>query len=922
MRAPYAQADFRVGVKRDDILFPERHSPLREDIHSLGEVLGAVLRDQGGAQLFDMVEQDRQLSIKRRSLGAAADEQLAMRVRGRPPAQASDLVRAFASWFQLVNLAEKVHRVRRRREYFQKEDAGPQPGGVADALGELKAQGLSLPEVLKLLAQLSIEPVLMAHPMESTRRTLLRRQQRMADLLMERSNAQLAPVERRSLLQRVRSEITADWQTAEHPRERLTVADEREHALYFLAEVIYGIVPAFYHELTISLAQLYGVTAATLELPVIVRFGSWVGGDMDGLPDVHAKSIRDTLARQQRVIINNYFEECQGLSEILSQSAGRAGVSSAVMRRIEEYRVMMPGSQGQTLARHDLMPYRVLLGQVTERLRRTYDGKAKAYERPEQFRGDINLIASSLSEHSGLHAGYVPVRRLLWRIDTFGFHLASLDVRQRTNVHHAVLAQGLDDPTWTTRSARDRYRRMLDILERDAGPSGVFDALGKRTLAVFDAMIQGRHRYGEDAVGLYIVSGAASADDVLAPLVLARWAEAYDRKSGEVALDIAPQFDSVGTLENCGDTMRQLLGEHVYRRHLESRGRLQTVLVGYSESNLESGIVASRLAAYRAQRTLTRALRGAREGHVLFYSRGGSIARGGGAVDGMLRASPAESVSGVLRFTEQGESINQSFGLRPNAMRTLERAFGTLAQATLAVRRGVALQEGTALAECAAIVASASRRSWQDLVYADPKFYDYFYAVTPIDVIERMQIGNAEVRRRDRKGVAAIQPVAWVYAWSQSRHMLPGWYGAGTGLSTAKTQVGIAVLRRCYQGWPFFRLLINDIETMLGRADLPIAAYYDRLADPAVRGFATQIQVEYELTRALLLEVKECAELLDTDHTLQRAIALRNPYVDPMNLMQVDLLQRWRATGREDRALFEALLATVGGIGRGLQTTG
>ncbi len=705
-------------MKRDDIHFPERHAPLREDIHALGDVLGEVLRDQGGAELYDMAEQDRQLAIRRRALGNAADEQLAVRVCGRPPEQARDLVRAFAEWFQLVNLAEKVHRVRRRREYFQKEDAGPQPGGVADALAELKEQGMSLAEVQKLLGQLSIEPVLIAHPMESTRRTLLRRQQRMADLLLEHSNAQLAPVERRNLLERVRFEITADWQTAEHPRERLTVADEREHALFFLAEVLYRIIPAFYSELSLALSRLFGVDAAQLELPVIVRCGTWVGGDMDGLPEVHAKSIRDTLDRQQRVIINNYFAECQGLSEILSQSARRAGVSSAVMRRIEEYRVMLPGSHGQTLARHDLMPYRVLLGQVAERLRRTYDGRAKGYERAAQFRSDITLIAGSLRENAGLHAGLVPVQRLLMRIDTFGFHLATLDVRQRTDVHHAVLAQGLDDPAWTTRSARDRYRRMLDVLERDAGPSGVFDALGKRTLAVFDAMIQGRHRYGDDAVGLYVISGAAGPDDVLAPLVLARWAEAYDRKSGEVALDVAPQFDSVATLENCGDTMRQLLGEHVYRRHLESRGRLQTVLVGYSESNLESGIVASRLAAYRAQRVLTRALRGAREAHVLFYSRGGSIARGGGSVDAMVRASPAESVSGVLRYTEQGESINQSFGLLPNAMRTLERAFGTLAQATLAVKRGVILQESSALAECAALVAGESRKAWQQLVYA------------------------------------------------------------------------------------------------------------------------------------------------------------------------------------------------------------
>jgi phosphoenolpyruvate carboxylase len=439
---------------------------------------------------------------------------------------------------------------------------------------------------------------------------------------------------------------------------------------------------------------------------------------------------------------------------------------------------------------------------------------------------------------------------------------------------------------------------------------------------VFDAVVQGRHRYGDDAVGLYVVSGAAGADDVLAPMVLARWAEAYDRKSGEVALDVAPQFDSVATLDNCGDTMRQLLGEYTYRRHLESRGRLQTVLVGYSESNQESGIVASRLAAYKAQRALSRALRGAREGHVLFYSRGGSIARGGGPVDAMLRASPADSVSGVLRYTEQGESINQSFGLKPNAMRTLERAFGTLAMATLAVRRGVAVQEASSMAECAAVVATASRKAWQQLVYSDSEFYAYFCAATPIDVIERMQIGGAKVRRANRSGVDAVQPVAWVYAWSQSRHMLPGWYGAGTGLAAAREGQGVDMLRRCYRGWPFFKRLIDDVETMLSRADLPIAAYYDQLAGPQARPFAMQIQLEFELTRALVLEIKGCAELLDSDGTLQRSIALRNPYVDPMNLMQVDLLSRWRASGREDRALFEALLTTVSGIARGLQTTG
>src|SRR5579863_1086560 len=909
-------------MNREDITFPARHTPLREDIHALGQLLGEVLREQGGDELLALVDQDRLTAIRWRDGLAGAADALAVRVRGRPPRLARELVRAFSAYFQLVNVAEKVHRIRRRREYFQQDGDRPQPGGVEDAIAELKSAGLTLEQVLALLAQLSIEPVLLAHPMESTRRTTLRRQQRMAGLLLERSNVTLAPHERRTLLDRFRTEVSIDWQTEEHPRERLTVADEREHAIFYLAEILYRIMPAFYQEIAAALGKLYGASPENLELPVLVRVGSWVGGDMESSSDVHSKSIRETLARAQQTILNNYYADCQQLAQLLSQSERRVGVSTAVVHRIEEYRTLVPGAPGIAPARHDRMPYRVLLGQIAERLRATHEGRSSGYEQPAQFRADIDLIAQSLLANRGVHAGYFAVRRLLSRIDTFGFHLATLDLRASAAVHHTVLAQGLDDPQWCQRSALERHKRLVEILERDIGPAGTFDALGKRTLAVFDAIVQSRHRYGPDAVGLYIVGGAATADDVLAPLVLARWAEAYTKSSGEVALDVAPEFDSVDALERCGAVMRELLEDGVYKRHLEARGRLQTVLIGFSDSNQESGMIASRLAAYRAQRHLTDALREANKQHVLFYSRGGSIPRGGGRIDALLRAAPSESINGVLHFTEQGESISQNYGLRPNAMRTLERAFSTLARATLAVRRGVAVRESAALAECVGLVAGHSAQAWRSLVYETPQFVDFFRAVTPIDVIERMQIGSNQTQRTDQRGIEAVRPAAWVFAWSQSRHMIPGWYGAGTGLEFAKSERGLDLLRRCYQGWPFFRTLIDDIEAMLARADPAIAAHYERLVGSELRQFGAQIRQEYDRTVALILDIKQSAALLDTDPTLQRAIALRTPYVDPMNFMQVDLLERWRASGRQNRELLEALQASVSGIARGLQTTG
>jgi phosphoenolpyruvate carboxylase len=907
-------------LNRDEIHFPPHHVPLREDIHALGEVVGAVLREQGGDALYGLAEGDRRLAIRCRGEGAVTG--LDARVQGREPALARDLVRAFHAFFLLANVAEKVHRVRRRREYYRVDSARAQPQGVLDAVLQLQAQGLGLDDVLRLLKALSIEPVLLAHPTESARRTGLRRQQRIADLLLERSNPLLAPHEQARLLARIRAEVTIDWQTAEHPRERLTVADEREHAIFYLGEVLYRVVPAFYEELSRALAQAYGADAERIELPVLLRFRTGVGGDMEGAADIHAKSIRETLARQQRAIIGNYLDECRELAQRLSQSAGRVGVAPALLRRIGDYRTLLPGSQSATPARHDPMPYREFLGQVGERLRNTFEGRPNGYERPAQFRADVAMVAESLRDNNGLHAGYFAVRRLLLRIDTFGFHLATLDLRQRAAVHDAVLAQGLAEPDWARQPPAVRLARLADVLQRDAAPLRAFDALGRRTLAVFEGVMQARHRYGEDAVGLYTVTGASCGADVVAPVVLAHWAGARDRQGGAAAIDVAPLFDSVDSLGACGAIMRELLDTEAYRRHLAARARVQTVQIGYSESSRDSGMLASRVAAYRAQRALTEELDRARDDHVLAYARGGSIPRGGGRIDALLRAAPAETVSGTLQYTEQGEGIAQDFGLRPNAIRTLERAFSTLALATLAVRRGVAPRESQAFADCAAELAARARSAWLELTQADG-FLAYFRAATPIDVIERMRIGaRLHQAHAPAATVAEVPAAAWVHAWSQSRHMLPGWYGAGLAFEAAGAARGLELLKRAYRGWPFFRALVDDIEAMLARTDLRIAACYDELAGAAAGGFPAQLRAEHGRAMHWVCAIKQVAGLLDGEGTLQRSIELRNPYVDPMNLMQVDLLRRWRAGGRDDPALFEALLASVGGIGAGLQTAG
>jgi phosphoenolpyruvate carboxylase len=888
-------------------------------VHALGELIGNMLREQGGAALLATVEEDRVTAINRRE-GNAAGGELAARVRGRPPAQARDLVRAFSAWFQAVNLAEKVHRIRRRREYFLKDSARPQPGGIEDALGTLKAAGSTLDDVLAILPQLQIQPVFTAHPTESTRRTMLRKQQRVAQLLLDRLDPTLTPGESRAVWNRVRAEITTAWQTEDHPRERLTVADEREHVLFYLGEVLYRVVPDFYEEVGEALEKLYGVNAEALELPRIISFGTWVGGDMDGNPDVNGKTIRETLERQHRVILTAYFEECQTLAQELSQSASRINVSSALAKRIDHYNTVVPGSRSITPARHDRMPYRVFLAQLGTRLRNAVEGRPNGYEQAREFEADVRLIADSLRANKGWNAGHHSVQRLLRRVQTFGFHLATLDIRQHTSVHHQVIAQGTGDPQWLERPALERQQLLSDALARDMGPRMELDPQGRRSRGGFEALVQGRHRYGPDAIGYYVVSGVLGIDDVLAVLLLARWAEAWDKRSGEAAVDVAPMFECLDTLERSADLMRLLLADPTYQRHLAARGGRQGVVLGHADISKEGGICNARYAIHRAQAALTEALRGVVAHPVIVHARGGSIALGGGRIDGLVRSAPAAASNPVLRITEQGEVVNQSYGLRPIAMRTLERAFSALAIAV--GRRGAPVEVPQAYQACAATVAQASLAAYRHLVFGEADFQDYFRQVTPIDVIERMQIGSRAAYRVTATTIESLRSVPWVFAWIQSRHLLPGWYGAGAGFAAAIEAHGLPAVQAACTQWPFLRNLVDDIEAMLARADLEISYAYQELVEEPLRRHFDSIRAEYEAARQHILAVKGYDSLLDGEAQLQRSIQLRNPYVDPMNLMQVDLLRRWRATGREDRDLFEALLASISGIAQGLQSTG
>ena len=880
--------------------------------------MGAVIREQGGDELFEKVEGARVAAIHRREGDSAADAELQALVGALSPRDAGEVVRGFATYFAVVNLAERINRIRRGRDHLRAGRA-PQEGTLDDTVRRLAAGGLGPPEVRALLENLSFEPVFTAHPTEATRRTLLEKEQAISRLLVARFDPSRTPAEERSALASIREHITVGWQTEATPAQRPTVLDELEHVLFFLTDVVYRVVPPFYEALEDALAAVFGAAGAAIPVPPVLRFASWVGGDMDGNPNVSAETVRAALARHRALVLERYYRETLELSRRLSQSASRVAVDEAVLRRIEEYGSRFPAARDAVPPRHRDMPYRVLLRLMAARLQATSRDEPSGYTSPSVFSGDLQGIVTSLANHGGANAGLFSVRRLLRRLETFGFHLATLDVRQDALVHRAVVGRLLGDSAWTERSATERATRLRQAIAGGEPPARTPDADAERTLAVFRAIGECRARYGAHAIGPYIISMARGVDDVLTVLLLAQWGGLHGA-DGAVPLDVAPLFETLDDLRDAPDVLRALLEDDIYRAHLDSRGKRQVVMLGYSDSNKDGGIVASRWAVQRAQAALVATLEPAGIDLTIFHGRGGTVSRGGGKLARVVLSAPPGSVRGRLRVTEQGEVISANYGLRAIAIRTLEQAVGAVAVATALPNKpdAQAAQWESLMSE----IAAASHAAYRGLVYDDPRFVEYFRLSTPIDVIERMPMGSRPPSRRSGSGIEQLRAIPWVFAWTQNRSVLPGWFGLGTALERAVARHGEGTVAEMIAHWPFVKALVDDVEMVLAKADIGIAGRYARLAGPVAPVFFPVIEAEFDRTVALVLRLKGTTTLLDEDPVVQRAIRLRNPYVDPMSLLQVDLLARWRAGGRADDELFGALLATVRGIAQGLQNTG
>jgi len=886
---------------------------LREDVKQLGALVGEILAEQESPEFLSQVEAIRVAAIQRRE-NIQGIESLANELSGLALEQSERLVRAFALWFQAVNLAERVHRIRRRRDY-QKAGAAPQPGGLEATIQQLKSDGVSFDELITLLQRLHIEPVFTAHPTEAVRRALLDKERDVVRRLIEDIDRALTPEERRKSRERIRVSLTSAWQTSEMAAVKPSVKDEMEHVGFYLSEVLYRVLPTFQEALEEAVTATYG---ARPPLPNVLRFSTWVGGDMDGNPNVGAATIIDTLNSQRDMVLNAYRRDIFELRTILTQSMPRIGVDDAVLQRIEFYQQTFPHIAVRLSERRADMPYGELLRLIEARVSETSRNAEAAYANVDELIEDLRLIDTSLQHHRGEHAGRFGLGRVIRRAQCFGFHLAALDLRQDSAIHDAALSEFLSQNEFARLSPEQRAP-ILHALIRDGASAKEESALTKPVLDVFRALRDGRQRFGAQAFGPYIVSMSRSAADALAVLALARIAGFADEKN-HIALDVAPLFETVADLEASEASLRSLFADPVYREHLQQRGMRQMVMLGYSDSAKDGGILASRWALQRTQVALTALAQESGIRIVFFHGRGGSASRGGGKTERAVMASPRGSVDGYLRLTEQGEVIHRKYGVRALAERNLEQMTAAVLRATLRPR--VLEPREAHWRDMVTQMAETARKNYRSLVHEDPDFAAYFRAATPIDVIERLRIGSRPSRRGNKGGVESLRAIPWVFSWSQNRSGLTGWYGIGTALLAAIEQHGETAVAEMAKDWSFFATFLDDVEMVLAKSDMAIFERYSLLAGDAHAHYFRLIRDEFLRCQQAILSIKNETGLLQRDQRLAQSIRLRNPYVDPISLLQVDLLHRWRAADRPEDALFQALVATVNGIAAGVQNTG
>jgi phosphoenolpyruvate carboxylase len=873
-------------------------APVARETELLAGVLGRVLAEQRGAAFAERVTWLHRAAADLRAGEEGAGEALIAQLRALGDEEVEPYIRACSLHLQLANIAEERERIRRRRQYDASGDR--QRESLAETAALLADRGVDAGEALRAL---HVELVLTAHPTEATRRSVLDHQADLTELLDRLDDPRCGHARRRELLDEVREILTIWWQTDEIRRARPRVDDEVRRNLFVFESTLFDAVPEV-------LAEMERSFGTRVEWPA-VAFGSWTGSDMDGHPEVGAETLARTLRLHRDTAVRLLRDRVRALARRYSHADRRVVVTPALEASLERDARELPSAPVLRRTHRRWEPLRTKLGFVEHRLENTLrpQGREPGYASPDELRRDLALVRDSLGSE---HVAGGALRRLLWQVDVFGFHLASLDVRQSAEVVReaaAALLPGLAGASGEPErlalleEALAAGRRGLE--RRPEGPAG-------ELVRVFDTVALAGDAYGREAVPTMVISMVERPSDVLAALWLARRA-GIEAGQGASRLRFVPLFETLADLERAPETMQTLYECRPYRDALRWHGDRQCVMLGYSDSGKDSGFLASQWALHRAQERLAWQAGEAGLALELFHGRGGSTSRGGGRSYQAIRAQPYGSVHGRMRITEQGETVSARYGHRELAVRSLEQTTSAVLLASHGEGPEVPDRRRAALDA----IAARSREVYRALVYDDPDFLRFFEQVTPIAELSRLNIGSRPPSRTGAlDGVESLRAIPWVFAWTQNRVLLPSWYGAGTALAEAP----LDLLREMRTEWPFFASVISTLEMALFKTDLGVAARYLRLVDDPLRErFWPLVSGEFERLVARVLEITGEPRLLDGTPALLERLSHRNPWVDPINHLQVELLERVRAGAEHDR---EALLATISGIAAGLRNTG
>ncbi len=896
-----------------------KEAPLRRDVRSLGRLLGEVLKEQVGDQLFSAVEELRLLLIEHRELHAQTGQNVEVdRLMERAEtivsrlntAEAHRMAKAFAIYFELTNLAETNHRKRRRRAAQASSELLAQPGSFLGTLRRMRDAGITKSQALEWLSKIEVILVFTAHPTEVARRTVLFKRQRIAAELEQFDRLPLTERESEKHEQAIIAEITTLWQTDEVRRRQPRVRDEIRMGLDYYPTVLFETLPSLYEELAEDFRDAYGEEIPANALPRVLRFGSWIGGDRDGNPLVTPECTRDALQIARETILGYYIDRVNDLIWQLSPSTYQVPVSKQLEEALSAYAatVLAPDLHPERHPSHEI--YRRYMDYVLARLvlARNEPGSSNAYQQASDFRADLNIARQSLSDNGGERVARLLFDPLLRQVDTFGFYLHTLDVREHAKIHKGALLE------------------LANVVA--ANESGLPPPVSKETIKLLDSlrMVSVLKRdYPTEAIRTYVISGAQSAADVTALVSLAELSGVQVAATTETDPGVmpVPLFESIEDLRNCPEICRNLWTSSDYERLLDSWGRRQEVMLGYSDSNKDGGMLTSTWEIYKAHRALHQVASECNVKLTLFHGRGGTVGRGGGPTHHAIIAQPQGAFTGQIKITEQGEVMNWKYSERVLAERNLELMIAASLEALSRPDNFEDLDdEGEAALEEMSRDAFAFYR---EKIAENEAVLTYFEEATPVRELEHMRIGSRPTRRSGRRDLSELRAIPWVFGWMQSRHVVPAWFGVGFALERFrdKNSSNEALLEKLLHRFPLFSELIANVELGLAKADLAIARLYAGLVSDATlreQVFGMLFE-EFERTKAVVLRLTGQSALLENNPVLARSIRLRNPYVDPLSLIQVQLLQRKRA-GEDNENLNYALSATINGIAAGLRNTG